>query len=362
MIGIDLFSGAGGMSLGAAEAGVKAALAIEYDRNAAATYKRNHPSVEVLVQDIREISARKIKKVKHGTNGTILFGGPPCQGFSYSNSRTRSVENTDNWLFREFIRVARIWCPDIVILENVQGIANTEGGIFLKEISDALNKLKYKLDIGILNAANFGVPQNRSRLFVVGTRHLSTKCVLPSGTASRNVPVHDALADLPSLENGDYYQRLPYKREAHCAYAKRMRGNLSACGNHLLTKNAEYVIRRYRYIPQGGNWRNIPARLMRNYKNRNDCHTGIYYRLRPDEPSVVIGNFRKNMLIHPEEHRGLSVREAARIQSFPDWYEFTGSIGFQQQQVGNAVPPLLAHAVFRSLVKTVEGGNHDTAK
>ena len=110
------------------------------------------------------------------------------------------------------------------------------------------------------------------------------------------------------------------------------------------------ILERYKYIPQGGNWENIPNRLMKNYADKSRCHTGIYRRLKEDEPSVVIGNYRKNMLIHPTEDRGLSVREAARLQSFPDWFKFKGTIGSQQQQVGNAVPPLLAKAVFTSLM------------
>jgi DNA (cytosine-5)-methyltransferase 1 len=114
------------------------------------------------------------------------------------------------------------------------------------------------------------------------------------------------------------------------------------------------VIRRFESVPPGGNWEDIPVGQMSNYADRSRCHTGIYRRLRESEPSVVIGNFRKNMLIHPTQHRGLSVREAARLQSFPDDFVFTGSIGFQQQQVGNAVPPLLAQSVFEQLPSLAE--------
>lgn len=128
-----------------------------------------------------------------------------------------------------------------------------------------------------------------------------------------------------------------------------MRGSSIESSNNLVTKSSPEIIKRYRYVPQGGNWQNIPENLMNNYKDTTRCHTGIYHRLKEDEPSVVLGNFRKNMLIHPQQDRGLSVREAARLQSFPDWYEFVGSIGFQQQQVGNAVPPLLAKAVFTAI-------------
>ena len=166
--------------------------------------------------------------------------------------------------------------------------------------------------------------------------------------------VHDAIGDLPELPNGAAVARMPYR-------AQHRLDSLSRCGDDSenpatisVTRNSPTVIKRYAHIPQGGNWEDIPARLMKNYRDRSRCHTGIYHRLRYHEPSVVIGNYRKNMLIHPEQDRGLSVREAARIQSFPDWYEFQGSIGFQQQQVANAVPPLLARAVFSAILRESE--------
>lgn len=142
----------------------------------------------------------------------------------------------------------------------------------------------------------------------------------------------------------------PYRCEPHSDYAREMRGTGVNCGNHLVTRNAPYVIDRFKHVPAGGNWSDIPAEQMKNYADTSRCHTGIYRRLDPRKPSVVIGNFRKNMLIHPSQNRGLSVREAARLQSFPDSFVFKGSIGFQQQQVGNAVPPLLARAVFEVIL------------
>jgi DNA (cytosine-5)-methyltransferase 1 len=222
--------------------------------------------------------------------------------------------------------------------------------MFFKHIVGNMQGLGYTTTWWVLNAADFGVPQRRSRLFVIGSRcgEVPTK-PRRKFSDSRHVSVEKAIGDLPDLENGAATDRLPYKKCPRSAYAQAMRGALRECGNHLVTQSAPGIIRRYATVPPGGNWADIPATLMRNYADRTRCHTGIYHRLRLDAPSVVIGNFRKNMLIHPTQDRGLSVREAARLQSFPDWYEFKGSIGFQQQQVGNAVPPLLAEAVFSAV-------------
>ena len=220
--------------------------------------------------------------------------------------------------------------------------------LFLNAIIDRFNQLGYTLSYGILNALDFGVPQKRSRFFLIGSRS-NRKVELPRGTVSTPTTVKDAIADLPKLVNGANKSWLSYGDVPPSTYARKLRKKLDGCSSHFVTKNSDEVIRRYRFVPPGGNWENIPSKMMKNYKDRHRCHTGIYHRLHYDRPSIVIGNYRKNMLIHPSENRGLSVREAARIQSFPDSYEFAGSIGFQQQQVGNAVPPQLAEAVFRQL-------------
>jgi DNA (cytosine-5)-methyltransferase 1 len=344
MIGADLFSGAGGLTLGAKQAGIKVVFAVEADHHAAKTYVANHPEVQLFEDDIRKL--RRIPFQKNG-DVTILFGGPPCQGFSTSNQRTRNEANANNWMFKEFVRLARSWRPDWILYENVKGIRETERGYFFHLVLKEFEALGYTLSFAILNAVNFGVPQRRERLFVVGSLH-RIKVKLPVGRF-RPVTVWHAISDLPVLRNGADTEVLPYKKPAVTQYAMNLRGSLIQASGHLVTKNAPYVVQRYAYVPQGGNWEDIPPRLLRNYKDRRGCHTGIYHRLLAHASSVVIGNYRKNMLIHPYEDRGLSVREAARLQSFPDSYKFKGSIGFQQQQVGNAVPPLLAKAVFETV-------------
>lgn len=346
MIGIDLFAGAGGMSLGARMAGIEIKIAVDNDKYSLDTYSANHPETIALLKDINEVG--RFEKYQ-GSDNLCMFGGPPCQGFSTSNQRTRSKSNPSNWLFQEFLRVVEMNSPGWVVFENVKGILETEKGVFVNYICNRLRQLGYAVTESVLNSVDFGVPQKRSRMFIIGNR-LGIEMKMPKPIISSKVIVEDAISDLPDLPNGAAFENLEYKADPRSDYARKMRGDLSWSGNHFVTRNAQYIIERYKHIPQGGNWECIPQRLMGNYKDRTRCHTGIYYRLRNDQPSVVIGNFRKNMLIHPTQDRGLSVREAARLQSFPDWYVFKGSIGFQQQQVGNAVPPMLAKAVFSKIL------------
>lgn len=349
MIGIDLFAGAGGMSWGARASGVDVQSVVEIDPYAAKTYERNHmPKYGVYKGDIRNYDSRKLDLPKK--EKVIVFGGPPCQGFSTSNQKTRTVDNRNNWLFQEFVRVVSEIHPDCFVFENVRGILETANGIFVDKISEMFDELGYQTTYQLLHATDFGIPQKRARFFMVGTRKSDgVKFSFPEKSCTKEISVEDAIHDLPGLKNGDSVSYREYIGPAKSEYATRMRDDAEGCSNHLVTRNSKTVLERYKYIPQGGNWESIPDRLMKNYTDKSRCHTGIYRRLELHSPSVVIGNYRKNMLIHPTQNRGLSVREAARLQSFPDKFVFEGSIGFQQQQVGNAVPPLLAKALFDSI-------------
>ena len=348
IVAMDLFSGGGGMTLGAKQAGVEVLYAVEKCPIAAGTYRENFPEIPMFVGDIRKLQAvpRPPKDRR-----TLVFGGPPCQGFSTSNQRTRSLSNPANWMFAEFIRVAQMWNPDWIVIENVKGILETLKGFFVHAMQDELRTLGYQTSTMTLNASDYGVPQRRARTFVVGSKsekELSLRAVMNGG----EVTVGEAIADLPVLEPGASIDELPYRCQATSEFACQLRGGRESVTGNLVTNNSHEVLRRYPYVPPGGNWMDIPGGLMKNYRNVSNCHTGIYRRLQSSEPSVVIGNFRKNMLIHPTQHRGLSVREAARIQCVPDEFVFCGSIGFQQQQVGNLVPPPMAHAVLREIVET----------
>jgi len=358
-LAIDLFAGAGGLSLGFKGAGFQVVQAVESDKHAAKTYRHNHPKVDLTEGDICNLDPMDCLQRIGLRPGdlTVLIGGPPCQGFSESNRRTRTLRNPKNHLYREYLRFLEVMRPACFVLENVAGLRTLSGGAVLQRILADSRALGYETEWKELNAAEYGVPQFRRRLFIVGNR-LGVTVRFPRAThgdgAKPYVTVRDAVSDLPRLENGASEDYMPYGQDgrelARCQVSMRTskNGDLQVQGN-LVTRNAEHIIERYKYVHPGQNWEAIPRRLMDNYKDLSRCHTGIYYRLKWDEPSKVIGNFRKNMLIHPEQHRGLSVREAARLQSFPDHYEFLGSIGFQQQQVADAVPPLLAEAVARCI-------------
>ncbi len=349
MYGIDLFAGAGGMSLGAEMSGVEVIAAIELDPHAGITYAANHPDTSLIQKDITCMDDDEIKGIHTYQDDLILFGGPPCQGFSYSNPRHRKLANSSNWLFLQFLRCVRLLRPAWVVFENVRGLRDTAHGYFLNAVTSSLEALDLHVVGTILDASDFGVPQRRRRYFLVANR-TGKPFDMPISNPTPPPSVDDAIRDLPDLENGHAVSEMPYSARQPSAYAKALRNTNAKSHNHLVTRNNAIVIQRYHHIPQGGNWQNIPERLMANYADPARCHTGIYHRLEADQPSVVIGNYRKNMLIHPTQHRGLSVREAARLQSFPDHFRFHGSIGFQQQQVANAVPPLLAKAVFDRIV------------
>ncbi len=350
MVGVEIFSGPGGMGLGAREAGISVKLAIEKDKYAAQTYLFNHKDTTVVVDDIENINEFHFER-----NGekVILFGGPPCQGYSNSNRKTRSSGNPKNWLFKQFMRAAKMINPDWIVIENVPGLKNMDKGYFLKKICENLHDMGYTPNVKVLNAADFGVPQKRERIFIVASKE-GIAFDFPIGDYVNNhVTVSEAIYDLPKLDNGSMEEALAYRNKTNTLYANMMRGKQRKVSQNYVSKNSDLVIERYKHIKQGNNWQDIPVKLMSNYKDHTRCHSGIYRRLDENKPSVVIANYRKSMLIHPTEDRGLSLREAARLQSFPDDYIFMGPLVHQQQQVGDAVPPLLAEAIFKQIVNSV---------
>ncbi|WP_457748291.1 DNA cytosine methyltransferase [Sulfurimonas sp.] len=347
---VDIFSGAGGMSIGAVMAGITPVLAVELDKHAAATYKANHPNTNVLEKDIKAVEPLKYI----GKHPFLLFGGPPCQGFSVANTKTRNLDNPNNWMYKEYCRFVEDLEPDWFVFENVVGFKSFDKGRFAAEVEDELRSLGYETNSSVLNAADFGVPQYRNRFFIIGhsKEKGGIKFDFDSLEKKPKVTVGEALRDLPSLHNGADIKETDYKNITHLhPYVKFIRRKSTKASQNFVTNSRPHIVERYKAIGQGENWEAAKKRgLLKTYSSTRHTHSGIYKRLKEDEPAVTIANYRKSMLIHPHEHRGLSLREAARLQSFPDDFIFKGPLSYQQQQVGNAVPPLLAKAIFEHIL------------
>ena len=352
MLTVDLCAGAGGLTRGLRQAGFEVGIAVEVNQYTATTYRANFPEIDLIQDDLEQVATTLLKrKLQESGHLGALVAGLPCQGFSESNRRTRSTTNPRNHLYREFLRFLRALTPHWFIIENVAGITTLQSGAFLQRILRAFRSAGYKVVWEVLNASHFGVPQDRRRAFLVGNRlgiDFKFPTPLRQKDRERQNLVRDAIADLPILRNGASVDSREYRIawDDSSGYTKnlRARGKQNVTGN-IVSRNTDRVLARYKHIKPGSNWSAIPKRLMRNYTELDACHTGIYYRLEWNAPSKVIGNFRKNMLIHPTQQRGLSIREAARLQSFPDSHVFLGPLNDRQQQVGDAVPPLLAEAV-----------------
>ena len=368
---IDLFAGAGGLSEGLSEAGFHSLFASEIMPVYAATYQKNHPSARVLTADIRSIDANQIREELGIERGELdlLAGGPPCQGFSI-NAPVRSVLDQRNHLFKEYLRFVDAFAPRAILIENVPGLVSFEHGATLHAILNALAELGYGADVRILGAAYYGVPQMRWRTIILGLRgknlpslafpeplyHAPVKpnftttfdgqllVKLPSPEASAKfTTVQEAIGDLPPLKCGE--RGAEVKEYIHEA-------------PRLSKENQE----RLKYIKPGGNWTDIPDELLPKgmKRARKSDHTKRYGRVTPDGlASTILTKCDPHWgaYFHYNQDRSFTVREAARLQSFPDHFIFTGTQGQQFAQVGNAVPPLLAEAVGLALKSILEEGS-----
>lgn len=380
---IDLFAGAGGLSEGLREAGFKSLYANELVPTYAQTFAANHPDALVDSSDIRTVDAAEIRdrlKIKRGELA-LIAGGPPCQGFSI-NAPKRSSEDHRNHLFREYLRFVEEFQPRAVLIENVPGLVSFEGGATLEAILDSLRALGYVADVQILYAPLFGVPQTRWRTIILGLRdggnpleafpepiHSAPMRVnFTSKFAGRNIvamprslelpshtTVHDALGDLPVLRNGEDGEAIKeYRTDPQNDYQRVLRAGSEGVANHEAARLGKINLDRLRHIPPGGNWTDIPFELLPSgmKQARRSDHTKRYGRVHPDGlASTILTKCDPHWgaYFHYDQDRAFTVREAARIQSFPDTYVFTGSRVDQYEQVGNAVPPLLAAAVGRSV-------------
>lgn len=365
---IDLFAGAGGLSVGFKQAGFSVPAANDFDVHAAASYRMNSPNTCFLPDPLEQIAAVNFLHASNLAYGEldVLVGGPPCQAFSVYN-HGRGMHDERSGLFRHYLRIVSGLMPRFVVIENVTGIASIDKGSAVDEIVGGLNGLGYFVDARILKAEEYGVPQQRRRLFFLGARD-SCSIEWPKATNSPSlsvssssrslrplVTVADAISDLPPLYCGDGSDEMEYSSEAHSAYQLLLRLGSDRVFNHFAPRLAAVNLERIPHIPQGGSWRNLPYRLLPAgmKRARRSDHTKRYGRLHPDLQACTIltkCDLHWGAYIHPEQDRTITVREAARFQSFPDSFRFQGSRGEQYRQVGNAVPPLLAQAVAQGIL------------
>jgi len=383
---IDLFAGAGGMSEGLIEAGFHSLFANEIVRTYAQTYAANHVGTKVSMADIRALDAEAVREELGVATGELdlIAGGPPCQGFSI-NAPVRSANDQRNHLFKEYLRFVEAFAPRAILIENVPGLVSFEHGETLHEILQALANLGYGADVRILGAAYYGVPQMRWRTIIIGVRgaelpshafpepiyhapirpNFTTtfdgKNLVPfptSATEAKFTSVYEAIGDLPALECGERGDDVKeYICEPFCSYQQVMRQGSSGVYNHESPKLAAINIERMKYIKPGGNWTDIPFNMLPKgmQKARRSDHTKRYGRVTKDGlASTILTKCDPHWgaYIHYEQNRSFTVREAARLQSFPDHFVFGGTMAEQFAQVGNAVPPLLAKAVGLS-IKTI---------
>ena len=352
---IDLFCGAGGLSQGFFSQGFNVLVANDFDSYAAQTYKASHPETTFIEGRIEDVQAPFLLEMTDLSVGELdcLVGGPPCQAFSVYNHQ-RGFHDERSGLFREYLRLVEGLMPKFVVMENVTGILSAGGGRAVAEIHKRLGELGYSVTQDTLKSELYGVPQERRRVFFVGTRLDSIPFCLPQPTHGPGgkplVTVRDAIYDLPALDILEGEEQSEYGARAESDFQKKMRSRSRVLYNHVAPRLAPINLERLQHIPQGGSWRDLPIELLpAGMKKARRCdHTKRYGRLHPEGLACTIltkCDLHWGAYIHPEQQRTLTVREAARLQSFPDRIRFHGPRLEQFRQVGNAVPPLLAEAV-----------------
>jgi DNA (cytosine-5)-methyltransferase 1 len=321
---VDLFSGAGGLELGFEQAGFNILFSTDIDEYCEKVHILNRPNFPFLRTDISELGESVLDDyIKRDVD--ILVGGPPCQGFSTigkrvsSDPKKRAEKDPRNVLFREYIRILKHIKPKVFLMENVSGLLTRDKGRIFEDIKRSFNETGYEFDYVILNAADYGVPQIRNRIFFFGNR-IGLKIAPPKAAYSE-------LGNTPWNTVGNVITDLSYVEADESI-------------NHVPLKHGAINIRRYEMIPEGGRMpeKDLPDDLYR----RNFGNT--FKRLHRDKPSLTMVPGHNAFPIHPWLNRSLTVREAARIQTFPDDYIFAGPRDKQCMQVGNAVPPLMAKA------------------
>ena len=350
---LDLFCGAGGFAVGCSWAGFQSVFGIDHFQPAIKTWTKNHPHSIGCLGDIAKVNPADVKKLlaSKGVNHIhLITGGVPCQGFSIAN-RKHNDNDERNFLFLEYMKFVKEFEPDYLILENVSGMRSTAGGKFEDNIKECMHSLGYQTTVKLVNSADFGVPQIRQRLLFIGVKEnagFTVPYVFPQGDfIGKYRTVRDAISDLPILGNNESVDK--YNSQSLTEYQKLMRGEsrkikiskTKVLYNHVAPNHPQETIDKIANTVPG-------EPMYEKFKQR--------IRLRMDEPSPtqLAGGIRPQFQFgHPEQNRGLTIRERARIQSFPDSYVFEGGTVQERVQTGNAVPPLLIYNITKPIAEDI---------
>ncbi len=356
MLVIDLFSGAGGLSRGFEEAGYNIVAANEWDPMIAETYKINHPNTVMFNEDIKDFADNlgRIKDLFQDNKVDVVIGGPPCQGFSMAGKRIRKSNQHDfmddprNYLFKQYFKVIKELSPDYFLFENVEGLKSMKNGGILEEISCIFTAEGYKLSIAVLNAKHYGIPQERKRLFILGSKHqLIDLEVETKEHHKKEVTLKGAISDLNYLNSGEGEDVGEYRFAPQSAYQQQRRAKAEKLHNHKATNHNAVALKRMSQLKPGQNREDLGETV-------KSVHSGAYGRLEWDKAAMTIHTRfdtpSGGRVIHPELDRTLTPREAARIQSFDDDFVFVGGRVSIATQIGNAVPPLLGETLAKIIL------------
>lgn len=375
---MDLFSGCGGLTKGFSMAGIRSIFASDIDENCEKTFKRNFPDVPFLCKDITQITREEVDSLTGGVIPDVIIGGPPCQGFSLANKRRNKVaDDPRNRLFYGFIKFINWYSPRLFVMENVKGLLSMKDGEVLETI---LNEFKnagqyggYDVVFKVLLASDYGVPQNRERVIIIGTRKdLALKPRLPEPyQLDHKITVDEAISDLPQINACEGYEVMDYQLDPQNDYQRLMRNNMLYVTNHIAMRHTPRLIARFEAIKQGQSlidvWETHGSVKRGAPSEKSDVKFGQNnQRLLGNQPAPTIAASFQSNFIHPHLNRNFTAREGARLQSFPDDFIFEGmrtkmswEKGLSQyQQIGNAVPVLMAKAIGECVINILND-NHD---
>ncbi|GAB2021271.1 DNA cytosine methyltransferase [Pseudolactococcus yaeyamensis] len=331
---LDLFCGCGGLSSGFEQVGFEIVAGIDSWKDALNTFEKNHSNSLAIELDLGNFSPEQIEE-KAGNNFDVIIGGPPCQGFSISGKR--NPDDSRNKLYQGFVSAVEYFRPKVFLMENVPNLLAMANGLVKDTIIEEFSAIGYNVQYQVLLASDYGVPQNRKRVFFVGTQKGIKNFVYPVKTSITSpVTSLEAISDLPeiSLKNGSLY---PYEPQSE--YQKSIRKSSLGVYNHVITAHTERTQRIISLVPDGGNYKSLPIELQQTRKVNI-----AWTRIDSSKPSMTIDTGH-NHHFHYKFNRVPTVRESARLQSFPDTFIFYGGKTSQLKQVGNAVPPLLAKSL-----------------